>query len=312
VSGARTRGTRGAGTLAAVLSVVTAGACWGLSAVVAVRAFERGVPPVRLAQARVAVGLAVLVPYLVWRRRELLRPPPGSLPLLGAFGVSVALVNASYYVAIDRLSVGVAISVQYTAPVLLLVLAAGRGRRFGALEWGAALATLCGVVLVTRAFRGSHVDGAGIVAAAVSAVTFATYLLSADGAGRRGSHPATVLLWGFAVAVAFWSVAAPWWSWPVERLADPRVALAVLGVGVLGTLLPFFLAVRAIPVLSPALAGIAATVEPPFAVAFAWLLLGQRLGPEQVAGGLLVLLGVFLAHRAASVRTETVAVEVAP
>ncbi|HXF56315.1 MAG TPA: DMT family transporter [Actinomycetota bacterium] len=297
----------------ALLSVVLAGACWGLSAVLAVTAFERGVPPVRMAQARVAVAMALLGPYLAWRQRGLLRPPPGAGPALVGFGLSVALVNAAYYVAIDRLSVGVAISVQYTAPVLLLALGAVRGgSRPGALGWAAALLTVAGVVLVTGALHASGLDLAGVGAAAGSAVTFASYLLTAEAAGRRGCHPATILFWGFLVAVAFWTVAAPWWSWPAGRLADRRAALAVVGVGVVGTLLPFLLTVRAVRVLSPALAGVAATVEPPFATAFAWALLGQRLEPVQAVGAALVLAGVGLAHRAASVRAETVAVEVAP
>src|SRR4029453_5939206 len=75
--------------------------------------------------------------------------------------------------------------------------------------------------------------------------------------GGRGREPATTLLWGFLVAVAIWAVAVPWWSWPLAALGDPGVAAAVLGVGLLGTLLPFALAVGAVRVISAATAGIA-------------------------------------------------------
>ena len=129
---------------------------------------------------------------------------------------------------------------------------------------------------------------------------FAAYLLAAELAGRRGAEPATTLLWGFLVAVAIWAVAAPWWSWPVATLADPGVAAAVLGVGLVGTLLPFALAVGAVRVISAATAGIAATAEPVFAAAFAWLLLGQHLTPAQLAGAGLVVAGVVLAQLAAA------------
>jgi drug/metabolite transporter (DMT)-like permease len=98
----------------------------------------------------------------------------------------------------------------------------------------------------------------------------------------------------------------------VGKLADVHVALAVLGVGIVGTLIPFFLAVAAVRVLSPVAAGIAATVEPPFAAAFAWLFLGQHLTLVQVLGGLLVLVGVVLAQRAPAARSPVAAVEVAP
>src|SRR6266487_506243 len=259
-----------AGALAATLGVVAAAACWGISAIMAKVAFEHGVPPDRMAQARAAIALLALAPLLAWRRRDLLRPPPGTLPLLLAFGVCVAAVNYAYYVAIDHLAVGVAISLQYT-----------------------------GAVLVSQALAGfGGVDATGLAGGAASAVLFAAYLLTAEAAGRAGAQPPTVLLWGFLAAVIAWSPISPWWSWPFGALRQPVVLLAVIGVGLVGTLLPFFLAVAAVRVVSAATAGIAATFEPVFAATFAWLLLGQHLRPVQLAGGLLVVAGVVLAQLA--------------
>ncbi len=289
-----------AGTLAATLGVVAAAACWGISAIMAKVAFEHGVPPDRMAQARAAVALLALAPLLAWRRRDLLRPPAGTLPLLLGFGVSVAAVNYAYYVAIDHLAVGVAISLQYTAPVLVLgwtvLVARGRATR---LAWVAAGCTLAGAVLVSQALAGfGGLDATGLAGGAASAVLFAAYLLTAEAAGRAGAQPATVLLWGFVAAVIAWSPISPWWSWPFAALRQPPVLLAVIGVGLVGTLLPFFLAVAAVRVVSAATAGIAATFEPVFAATFAWLLLGQHLRPVQLAGGLLVVAGVVLAQLA--------------
>jgi drug/metabolite transporter (DMT)-like permease len=156
-------------------------------------------------------------------------------------------------------------------------------------------------VLVSRALEGlGGLDVPGVAAGLASAVTFAAYLLTAELAGSRGAHPATTLLWGFLASVAIWSLVAPWWSWPVDALRDPGVALAVAGVGLVGTLLPFALAVGAVRVVSAASAGIAATSEPVFAAAFAWVLLDQRLAAAQLAGGALVVAGVVLAQLAAA------------
>ena len=309
-----------AATLGALLRVVAAAACWAMAAVLAKHVFDRGVPPIRLAEARVAVAVAVLAPLLVWRRPRLLRPPPGTLPLLAGFGACVAAVNLSYYLAIDHLPVGVAVSLQYTGPAMVLAVSAlaGRGARTpptdppghppgiprtppGRVAWVAAAITLAGAVLVSRALEGlGGLDVPGVAAGLASAVTFAAYLLTAELAGSRGAHPATTLLWGFLSSVAIWSLVAPWWSWPVEALRDPGVALAVAGVGLVGTLLPFALAVGAVRVISAASAGIAATSEPVFAAAFAWVLLDQRLAPPQLAGGALVVAGVVLAQLAAA------------
>jgi drug/metabolite transporter (DMT)-like permease len=302
---AETRPDRAA-TVAALLRVVLAGACWALAAVLASYAFDRGVPPVRLAEARVAVALLALAPVLAWRRPDLLRPPPGSLAALAGFGACVAAVNLSYYIAIDHLPVGVAVALQYTGPAILMAATALMARgvatgRPGRLAWAAAGLTLAGAVLVSRALEGlGALDLAGLAAGLASAVLFAAYLLAAELAARRGAEPATTLLWGFLVAVAIWAVAVPWWFWPVAALRDPAVAMAVLGVGLLGTLLPFALAVGAVRVISAATAGIAATSEPVFAAAFAWLLLGQHLNLAQLAGAALVVAGVVLAQLAAA------------
>ena len=293
-----------AATVAALLRVVAAGACWALAAVLAKVAFDRGVPPVRLAEARVAVALLALAPFLAWRRPDLLRPPPGTWLALAGFGASVAAVNLTYYVAIDHLPVGVALALQYTGPAILMAattLLLRDASRPGRLAWLAAGLTLAGAVLVSRALEGlGGLDLPGLAAGLASAVLFATYLLAAELAGRRGAEPATTLLWGFLVAVAIWAVVAPWWSWPLSLLADPVVAAAVLGVGLVGTLLPFALAVGAVRVISAATAGIAATAEPVFAVAFAWVLLGQHLNLAQLVGAALVVAGVVLAQLAAA------------
>lgn len=302
-------------TSRAIARVVAAGTCWGLAAVMAKVAFDRGVPPVRMAEARVVVALAVLAGILAGWRRDLLRPPRASWPALVAFGLCVAGVNATYYIAIDRLPVGVAVSLQYTAPVLLLGLSAviasrRRGRIPGRLAWVAAAITLTGAVLVSRAYRGmDQVDGRGLLAAVASALLFAGYLLTATRAGRRGAHPATVLFWGFVVSTLAWTVVAPWWSWPLSKLSQVSVALSVLGVGLVGTLIPFFLAVGAVRVLSPATAGIAATVEPPAAAVFAWIFLSQHLTPIQLLGGILVIAGVALAYRVPSGAAEALGPE---
>jgi len=290
-----------AAIVAALGRVVLAGACWALAAVLASFAFGRGVPPVRLAEARVGVALVALAPFLAWRRPDLLRPPPGTWPVLAGFGACVAAVNLAYYLAIDHLPVGVAVALQYTGPAMLVAATtllardAGSGGigNPGRLAWAAAGLTLAGAVLVSRALEG------------LGALELPG--LAAEGAGRRGVEPATTLVWGFLVAVAIWAVAVPWWSWPVATLADPAVAAAVLGVGLVGTLLPFALAVGAVRVISAATAGIAATSEPVFAAGFAVTFGQDTLTWRMLAGGALVLAAMYLvelAPRSSAVKAE--------
>ncbi|PZR61272.1 MAG: hypothetical protein DLM71_08900 [Chloroflexi bacterium] len=284
--------------LAATLAVVAAAFCWGISAIFAKGAFERGISPEQMAQARVMVAVVPLVAWLALRRRDLLRPPRPALPYLVVFGAAVVAVNFSYYVAIDRLDIGVAISLQYTAPVLVLALAALTSRRAPpSLVWVAGILTLVGAILVSGAYAGfARIDPVGVAAGFAAALTFAGYLLSAEAAGRRGAHPASSLLIGFLVAILIWGLLQPWWNWPWARLSDPEIGLRVLAVGIVGTLVPFLLAVAAVRVISTPLAAIAATTEPVFASALAWLLLGQHLGPVQLLGGACVIAGVTAAN----------------
>jgi drug/metabolite transporter (DMT)-like permease len=283
----------------AVASACLAAACWGVGASIAKYAFDHGVPPTALAEARALLAAVVLGALLAWRNRALLRAPRGSWPLLAGFGCSLACLNFGAYVAIDRIPVGVTISIIYAAPVLVLgwTVLVGR-RRGGGLAWVAAAVTLAGAVLVTEALDGfGALDPVGLGAAVGAAGMLGAGLLLGEALGRRGLASSTTVVWGFAGAVVLWSVAAPWWRWPLAAVVEaPATALAVVGVGLVGTLLPSLLQVGALRVLSAAIVGIVTTSEPLFAAGFAWLLLGQALGLVQVVGGGLVVAGVVLAH----------------
>jgi drug/metabolite transporter (DMT)-like permease len=301
--------------LLATVACVIAAACWAANAVVAAEAFRRGVSPEQLAAARVVVALVPLAAWMAIARRDLLVPVGAAMPAIVAFGASIAAVNVAYYVAISRIPVGTAISLQYTAPVLILVATALLTRTSPSpAVWAAAAATLVGAALVSGAIAGDagSLDGIGVVAGVASALAFAAYLVLAELAGRRGSHPATTLFFGFCVATIIWIAVLPGWSWPFELLADPQVSLRVLAIGLVGTLLPFALAVAALRWISPAVAAIATTTEPVLAALLAWLVLDQSLGGAQLAGGALVIAGVLAAQLARKPDPSATPVELAP
>lgn len=303
-------------TLLATLACVLAAACWAASAVIATGAFERGMSPERLAESRVVTSLVPLAAYLLVARRDLLRPPKAALPAMVAFGGALVVVNFAYYLAISRVQVGVAISLQYTAPVLILAAAAIIQRRSpDGIVWLAGGLTLAGAALVSGALAGGlsgPMDGIGLAAGIGSAISYAAYLVTAELAGRRGAHPATTLLIGFVVAAIIWGIVLPYWDWPFGMLADPQIAWRVLAVGLLGTLLPFALSVAALRWISSAIAGIATTTEPVLAAALAWLFLGQALSAPQLVGGELVVAGVLAAQLTRAPTPEATPVEIAP
>lgn len=270
-------------------AVATAAALWAVGAVVARRVFDDGLGPVELTESRAllaAVGFALLPAS--WQR-----PVSAGWRLVVALGVALALVNATYYVAVSRIPVAAALVIQYMAPALIVGWTSIQARRAPSREVAAALlAALVGVVLVVD-LPGSiagRVDGVGVGLAISSALFFASYTVLAEKTGAvYGSSGA--MFRGFVVAAMLWTIYQAPRGLPaglVERSNVPEV----LYVGVAGTLLPFMLFAWGLRRVRAERASIVATLEPVIAGLVAWAWLGQELSPVQVAGGLLVVAAV--------------------
>lgn len=279
--------------------MAAAAALWAVSAVVARLLFDDGVDPVELTESRAliaAVGFALLPAS--WRHPESPRPV-----VLLALGVALALVNATYYVAVSRIPVAVALVIQYTAPALIVGWTSLRTRRRPAPEVATALlAALVGVVLVVD-LPGSvfgDVDSIGTVVAIASAVFFASYIVLAErAAAHYGSSGA--MFRGFVVATVLWAAYQAPQGVPTQLLERSNMP-EVLYVGLAGTLLPFLLFAWGLQRVRAERASIAATLEPVVAALVAWVWLGQALSPVQVLGGVLVVGAVLSLRLRRSVR----------
>jgi drug/metabolite transporter (DMT)-like permease len=286
-----------------LVQVTTAAVLFGVNASVSKVALEAGVPPRQLAALRctgVAIGLVVIVaPFAAHR----LRVPWRSLPQLAVLGVvGAALIQWLYFVAIDRVPVGIAILLEFTGPVLVAVWARVVLREdVRPAVWLALALSLGGLALDAR------LDAVGLAAAAGAAVCLATFLLLGRHTG--GAHdPVAVTFWVFAWAAAFWLVVEPVWRIDGARLTRSAPLLGQLdGVSapvwvpvvcliVLGTLVPYALDLAALRHLPAATVGGVGMLEPVVATATAWAWLGQSLGPAQLLGGVVVLAGVGLAQ----------------
>jgi drug/metabolite transporter (DMT)-like permease len=286
---------------------------WSVNAAVAKVVIEAGgLSPLRLAEVR-ATGSALLLFGAVLLLRPLsLRLARREAAFLAVFGIGgLAFVHFFYFAAISRLQIGIALVIQYLAPVLVALWA-----RFFVHEpvrrrlWIALALCLSGLSLVVELWGGGALDGAGVAASLAAAFAYALYILMADHRLRRGRDAYSLLAWGFVFAALFWAAAQPWWSFParivtadvsllgrLEALEAPVWALLAYIV-VFGTIVPFVLMVSALHYVSPARATIVAMAEPVLAglVAYAWL--REDIGPQQIGGGILVLTGIVLAQSA--------------
>jgi len=270
-----------------------AAALWALNASIARSLLDDGLSPLRLTQLRSTGAFAVLLLTLAVTRRDLLRVDREDVPALAFVGVAgLALVQGAYFVAIDRLEIGAALTIEYLAPLaILLWLRFFHGRRLRPALWGAVALSVIGCFFVVRAYHASSLDGLGLAAAFASTITFAIYMVGSERAGRR-HRPVTILVWAFGFATLFWALVLPPWSFPFDRISSVSHALLAVAVVTVGTLLPFACIVAALRLIPAPRAAVVATLEPALGALFAWLLHDESLAALQILGGVAVLAAV--------------------
>ncbi|HEX6117209.1 MAG TPA: EamA family transporter [Solirubrobacterales bacterium] len=273
--------------------VVAAVTMFSLNASLALFLLDDGLSAMRLSELRSAGALLLLVLVVAVVRPAGLRIERSEVPRFAVLGIAgLALVYVTYFVAIERLGVGPALTLEYLAPLLLLVwLRFAHGRRLSPALWAAVAISLAGSALVVRAYDPSALDVAGVAAGLGAAISFAIYFAGSERAGRR--HPPLVtLLWAFGFSTAFWLVIQPPWTFPADQLdtgGDLALAAAIV---VIGTLLPFGLIVAALRHVPAARAAAVATLEPALSALFAFVIHDEALAAVQIAGIAIVLAAV--------------------
>ena len=259
---------------------------WGISGAVAADAFS-DVSPARVAQIRSLQAAIILAPW-AWRKGVL--HPQGMGRWLVALGINLAVVNVTFYWALDRLGVGPGATIQFLGPILILVwMVTVQKRRVTSVAWAAAVVAIVGVGLVSEAWDVANADWLGVGAGLASAVAFAGYLLLGEHAGTK--LPAlTVMAWGFIVATVFWAMVQPWWDFPTDLSGE--VWGKLIWVGIAGTAIPFLLEIGALKRVASGIIGVVATAEPVIGATAAWIMLDQSLSSLQVVGGLMVVVAV--------------------
>lgn len=201
------------------------------------------------------------------------------------YGLSLAGMNGFFYASINRIPLGIAVTIEFLGP---LVLAASLSRRWRDLGWvGVAAAAVAVLGLGSHGSDGSRLDPLGVVFALASAVFWALYIL----AGKRvaasvgGQGPLAVGMGiGALCLLPFAFTSLPTFA------ARTDLLLPMLAVAVLSSVVPYSLELRALRVLPARIFGVLLSLEPVVAGIFGWLLLHQNLTPVQIAAMLAVLL----------------------
>ncbi|MGW0470461.1 EamA family transporter [Streptomyces coeruleorubidus] len=292
---------KGVGLGLALLSAVA----FGGSGVAAKPLIEAGLDPLHVVWLRVAGAALVMLPLAV-RHRALLRRRPG---LLAGFGLlAVAGVQACYFAALSRIPVGVALLIEYLAPALVLGWVRFVQRRpvTRAAAVGVVLA-VGGLACVVEVWSGLGFDALGLLLALGAACCQVGYFVLSDqgsDAGDEAPDPLGVIAYGLLVGAAVLTVVARPWNmdWSVltgtARMdGTPVAAFALLAwIVLVATVVAYVTGVLAVRRLSPQVAGVVACLEAVIATVLAWILLGEHLSAPQLAGGVIVLVGAFIAQ----------------
>ncbi|PVZ14597.1 EamA family transporter [Actinomycetospora cinnamomea] len=298
-------GQRAARTAPGLAVALVSGASFGMAGPFAASLLATGWSPLAVVLGRLGgAALLLAVPLALLLARGW-RPRAGHLRAVAVYGlVPLAGAQVCYFSAVGRLSVGVALLIEYTAPVLLLGWTWARtGLRPRLATLLGAVLAIAGLGLVLDVGRGADVDVVGVLWGLGAAVCLAAYfrLSAAAGGGREGDPagpPALVLVaGGAAVGSAVVVLVGAVGLLPLEATAAPIELggatapwwVGVLLVATLSTALAYLTGIAAVGRLGSRLASFVGLSEVLFAVLGAWWLVAQRPTATQVAGGVLVV-----------------------
>jgi drug/metabolite transporter (DMT)-like permease len=271
-----------------------------------------GIDPARLSQLRVTLAFLILLVVVAITRPSALRVRRKEIPVLLAFGIlGIAMTQYLYFVAINLLPVGIALLIEFTAPIMVaLWFRFGMHQAVNRKVWAGLALALTGLALVGQVWKGFTLDGLGVIAAFGAAAALALYYLLGDRQVRQPEprDPVSLTMWGFGAAALFWAIAQPWWSFPWTALTGDGYPLGADGAAVpiwllcsymviLGTVVPFWLVVVSLQHINASQASVIGMTEPLLASLIAWVALGEVLTPVQIVGAVVVLAGVLLAER---------------
>ncbi len=279
------------------LAVSGAAVLWAVGGAYASRLIDQGASFVELTEARSWITALALVLFTAVRKRDTRaksdRPAPWMIVL---FGLSIAAANLTYYASLSRLPVAIAITVQYTAPGLVVLWIALSERQRPTMRVVGALAgAMIGVALLAElpaivAEGELTLDGVGLLTAGASAVAYATYMVSGERVAKSLGAQQSVMR-GFIVASVLWLVVQVSRGRP-DTLLDTRFTAAIVFLAVATTIAPFLLFVWGLERIRATDASIVSTLEPLTAALIAFFWLHQSLTTWQIGGALLVLIGI--------------------
>jgi inner membrane transporter RhtA len=236
---------------------------------------------------RLLFGTVILVPLWrpQWRGRS-----RRDLVLACLFGLVLASMNFTFYSAIHRIPLGIAVTFEFVGPLMVAI--AGSRRPLDLVWVGLAAA---GILALTRGGV-HHLDGLGVALALLAGCFWAAYILLNARLGRAFEGGTGLSL---AMCVATVVMTPLGIAQGGSHLLEPRSLLLGAVVGLLSSAIPYSFENEALRRIDPGVFGVLMSIEPAMAALAGFIVLGQGLAPRAVLGiALVVIASVGAARRA--------------
>lgn len=289
------------GLIFALLSAAT----FGVSGPFAKSLIESGWSPGGAVFARVAGGALVMMVIAVatqWPRLRQVSAHTRTVLLYGVFAISG--VQLCFFNAVQHLSVGVALLLEYLAPIIVIgwVWITKGARPSVQTLLGAAVA-LIGAAVVIDVFGSAEISAVGVAWGLAAAACLAVYFVISERADGD-LHPVVLAASGLTVsavvigALGLVGVLPLHFSASNAVVADHSVNvwLPVVVLVLVSTVIAYLTGIAAITLLGPTIGSLVALTEVLCAVVAAWILVGESVTALQAVGGAAIIAGLVLAR----------------
>jgi len=180
-----------------------------------------GLSSMRLTQVRCGGAFLILGTYMLLKHRERLRATQAELPTLFIYGILGFLaVQALYFVGIARLHVSIALILEFTAPIwIVLWLRFVKKKIVPALMWVAIFLAFGGLILIAQVWKGRTLDPIGVIAALLDGIVLAAFFLIGEKLSSKRDVE-SLMVYGFGFASLGLAIAMPLWSYPHTSLRN--------------------------------------------------------------------------------------------
>jgi DME family drug/metabolite transporter len=280
-----------------LIAISMAAFLFGAAGALAKILFRADISPIDLTAIRAIVACALFALFLMITSRQALRLTRDAMPLLLASGIAFTAVNISFYLAISKINVAAAITLEYTAPLFVLILSVLLHKR--RLSWrdvSTVGVAIIGCFLLTGTSTSLFSLSSDVLWGLFCGFSFGVANMIGNACSARGITPACVTFYSFLVSALIWMPALPFLS--VWQIQTDLETLSLIGfITVVATIIPYWLLMYGLRHVDALPATIVGMLDPVAAGLLAFILIGETLTGGHITGIALILLAILFLTR---------------